>query len=329
MMRIALLGTGAMGTLFGVRLARVAEVWMLGTWAEALEAARAHGLRLTTPEGEETARVAVAEDPARVPPCDLALILVKAYQTERAARWAQEVVRPDGVVLTLQNGLGPFETLQRIVGPSRALQGVTTLGATLVAPGHARWGGEGPIWLGAPPERRGQVEPIRDLLARAGFPVELREDLQGILWGKLVANTAINPLTALFDVPNGALLERPDLWAAAREVALETAAVARAQGISLPFEDPAAFVAEVCRRTAANSSSMRQDIQRGRPTEIDALNGAVATIGRRVGVPAPLNEALWRWVKAVEGSCGPPPGRATPPPAIAARMDRAPWKPGG
>ncbi len=300
MMRIALLGTGAMGTLFGVRLAPVAEVWMLGTWAEALQAARVHGLRLTTHQGEETARVAVAADPAEVPPCDLALILVKAYQTERAARWAELVLRSDGVALTLQNGLGPFETLRERLGPARAFQGVTTMGATLLAPGHARLGGEGPIWLGAASPNRRQIQKIIDLLERAGFQVELQEDLQGVIWGKLVANTAINPITALFDVPNGALLARPDLWRLARGVARETAAVARAQGISLPFEDPEGFVAEVCRRTAENSSSMRQDLRRGRPTEIDALNGAVATVGRRIGVPTPLNEALWRWVKAAE-----------------------------
>ncbi len=300
MMRIALLGTGAMGTLFGVRLARVAEVWMLGTWAEALEAARRHGLRLTMAEGEETARVAVAEDPADVPPCDLALILVKAYQTERAARWAKQLLRPDGIALTLQNGLGPLETLREILGPLRALQGVTTMGATLLAPGHARLGGKGPIWLGTAFPDRGPLERIAELLERAGFQVELREDLQGVIWGKLVANTAINPITALFDVPNGALLERPDLWRLARGVAQETTAVARAQGISLPFEDPEAFVADVCRRTAENASSMRQDLHRGRPTEIDALNGAVVAIGRRIGIPTPLNEVLWRWVKAAE-----------------------------
>lgn len=327
MMRIALLGTGAMGTLFGVRLARVAEVWMLGTWSEALEAARTHGLHLVTPWGEESARIPVAGDPGEVPPCDLALILVKAYQTERAARWAKQVLRADGVALTLQNGLGPLETLQAILSPSRALQGVTTMGATLLAPGYARLGGEGPIWLGASAPTEHWAQRIADLLERAGFRVELRDDLQGVIWGKLVANTAINPITALFDVPNGALLERPDLWRLARGVALETAAVARAQGIALPFEDPAGFVADVCRRTAANSSSMRQDLHRGRPTEIDALNGAVAAIGRRIGVQAPLNEALWRWVKAVEERGARAPGRLPPEPAILPAIGPAPGVP--
>jgi 2-dehydropantoate 2-reductase len=207
MMRIALLGTGALGTLFGVRLAGVAEVWMLGTWREALEAARRHGLRLITPQGEETAFVAAAEDPAEVPPCDAALILVKAYQTERAARWARQVLKPAGIALTLQNGLGPYETLRTVLGPERAWQGVTMMGATLEAPGRARLGGEGPIWLGAPSSSRAPLEPLLARLRQAGFAVEIREDLRGVIWGKLVANTAINPVTALFDVPNGALLE--------------------------------------------------------------------------------------------------------------------------
>jgi len=312
MMRIALLGTGALGTLFGVRLARVAEVWMLGTWQEALEATRRHGLRLITPRGEETAFVAVAEDPAEVPPCDAAMILVKAYQTERAARWARQVLKPSGIALTLQNGLGPYETLRAVLGPERAWQGVTMMGATLEGPGRARLGGEGPIWLGVPPLSRAPLEPLLARLQEAGIAVEVREDLRGVIWGKLVANTAVNPVTVLFDVPNGALLERPTLGRLAGAVARETASVARAQGISLPFEDPAAFVAEVCRRTAANSSSMRQDVQRGRPTEIDALNGAVAAIGRERGIPVPLNEALWRAVKALERKRAPVPISPSP-----------------
>ncbi|MCS7250971.1 MAG: 2-dehydropantoate 2-reductase [Anaerolineae bacterium] len=327
MMRIALLGTGAMGTLFGVRLARVAEVWMLGTWTEALEAARQDGLRLMTAEGEETARVATAADPTEVPPCDLALILVKTYQTERAAQWARQVLQPDGIALTFQNGLGPLETLQEILGPSRALQGVTTMGTTLLAPGHARLSGTGSIWLGATSLNSELLERIADLLERAGFQVELHRDLQGVIWGKLVANTAINPITALFDVPNGALLERSDLWRLARGVARETAAVARAQDISLPFRDPEGFVAEVCRQTAENSSSMRQDLRRGRPTEIDALNGAVVGIGRRIGIPTPLNEMLWRWIKTLEEQrtrvlCPNLP-RMPPPWVIAPRLERA------
>ncbi|MER3401646.1 MAG: 2-dehydropantoate 2-reductase [Thermoflexus sp.] len=299
-MRIALLGTGAMGTLFGVRLARVAEVWMLGTWAEALEAARTRGLRLSTPPGDETAVLPAVGDPAAAPPCDLALILVKAYQTARAARWARQVLRPGGVALTLQNGLGPLEILQQALGPERVRQGVTTAGATVLGPGHARLGGEGPIWLEAPRGDDGATREIAGLLRAAGFEVVFHPDLRSIVWGKLVANTAINPLTALLDIPNGALLERPAVWRVAEGVACETAAVARAQGISLPFADPVAFVAEVCRQTAANSSSMRQDLQRGRPTEIDALNGAVVRVGRRLNVPTPLNEGLWRQVKAAE-----------------------------
>jgi 2-dehydropantoate 2-reductase len=129
-------------------------------------------------------------------------------------------------------------------------------------------------------------------------------DPDGLLWGKLAINAAINPLTALLGVENGALLERPAARVLLRELACETAAVAAALGIRLPQADPAAAAESVAQKTAANRSSMLQDIERGAPTEIDAICGAIVRAGEQAGVPTPVNRTIWRLVKAVEEGRG-------------------------
>jgi len=291
-----ILGTGALGTLFAERLSAAGyAVTMLGTWPAALEALRTRGARVRWPDGSVTAaRVRVASSPADVPPARAAIVLVKSWQTPRAARWLAECLAADGVALTLQNGLGNDAVLAEALGRERVAVGVTTTGANLSTPGEARFGGEGVISLAEHP----RIAPIRAALQKAGFTVETAADVRGLIWGKLAVNAAINPLTALLGVPNGALLEDPAARLFMRRAAEEVAAVAAAQGISLPYPDPAAAAEDVARRTAANFSSMLQDLRRGAPTEIDAICGAVARIGAQIGIPAPLNQALAEMVKA-------------------------------
>jgi len=279
-----------MACLFGARLASVAEVALVGTWAEGLAAIQERGIVVEEPEGATTVRVQavpqVALGEGVVGPADLVLVLVKAWQTERVAGRLASRLTPNGIVLTLQNGLGNLEKL----GP-RAHLGVTTLGATLLGPGHVRPGGVGPTQVAAP-------EWVADLLRSAGFETHLAENVEGLLWSKLVANCGINALTALLRVPNGELLARPDATAVMDRAATECAAVARAKGIALPFDDPIAHVRAVAHRTATNTSSMLQDILRGAPTEIEAINGAVTREGERLYVRTPVNEVLWRLIKA-------------------------------
>jgi len=137
------------------------------------------------------------------------------------------------------------------------------------------------------------------LLQEAGFEVLTTSNLDSLLWGKLVINAAINPLTAIFRIPNGALLERPDTRQKMIAAAREAAAVATTLGIRLPYTDPITTVEAVAGRTAANRSSMLQDVERGAPTEIDAINGAVVKAGKQVGVATPINLALWQLVKGL------------------------------
>ena len=299
MSEVLIVGTGALATLFAARLARAGHVVsMLGTWQNGLQALREGGARLVEVNGSERAYPVNAQrDPRNLRGTQIALVLVKAWQTERAAQQLQECLAPGGLAVTLQNGLGNREILVRALGANRIAIGTSTTGATLLGPGLARAGGEGVVSL----EQHPGLAPLEQALKESGFNVRVVEDAGSLIWGKLVINAAINPLTALLRVTNGELLRRPAARSLMGNLACEAAAVAEAEGIRLPFEDPAAMAEQVAHETAGNRSSMFQDVRRGAPTEIDAICGAVTTRGARHGVPTPVNSVCWRLVQALAG----------------------------
>jgi 2-dehydropantoate 2-reductase len=267
---------------------------MLGTWAGAVAAINNDGLTLESGSGCEVVRVQATTDPDQCRGAEIALVLVKSWQTARAAQQITAFLAPSGVAVTLQNGLGNLETLAAALGPARATLGMTTQGATLLGPGRVREGGRGPIILAEDP----RLAVLMDRLRAAGFEVRTAADVASLAWGKLIVNAAINALTALLRVPNGELLNRPPALALADEAAREAAAVAVAKGLTLPFPDPVARAREVMGLTAHNQSSMLQDVLRGAPTEVEAINGAVVREARALGLQAPVNETLWRLVAA-------------------------------
>ncbi len=297
---ILIMGTGALATLFAARLSAAGVgVTMLGTWPAGLDALRTEGARLVGADGVERAYpVRVIDDPAECRAARSALVLVKAWQTERTARQLACCLAEEGLALTLQNGLGNREILSENLGLGRVALGVTTTGATLLGPGLARLGGEGTLSLEAHP----RLEAWEAMLRAAGFAVNVVANARSLLWGKLVVNAAINPLTALLRLPNGELLQRPTARILMGELAREAASVARAQGVDMPLEAAESAVEEVARRTAANRSSMLQDVLRGAPTEIDAICGAVVQAGETTGVPTPVNRLMWQLVRATEMS---------------------------
>jgi 2-dehydropantoate 2-reductase len=298
-MEILIVGTGALASLFAARLGLAGQtVSMLGTWQAGLEALRSQGARLVGADGSEQAvPVHATADPAELRGARFALGLVKAWQTERAARQLAECLAGDGLALSLQNGLGNREILARELGPGRAALGVTTTGATLLGPGLARPGGEGKTSL----EQKQALAPLAGALGAAHFHIETVPDAESLAWGKLVVNAAINPLTAILRIPNGELLQHPPARKLMGGLAREAAAVAAAEGIRLPFANPAQAAEEVARQTAANHSSMLQDLLRGAPTEIDAICGAVVERAQAHGTAVPINRACWRLVRALAG----------------------------
>lgn len=293
MSEILIVGTGAMATLFAARLsASGCRVTLLGSWQEALEALQARGARLA---GVGAFPVRAVSDVAACRGARYALVLVKSWQTERAARALASCLARNGLAVTLQNGLGNRETLVAALGKPRVALGITTLGATLLEAGLARLGGEGEIFL----EDHPRLPPLVEMLRHAGFTAEIVADAQVLMWRKLIINAAINPLTAILRVPNGALLEIPSARWLMGALTEETASVACALGLRLDVSAPSQLAEETARRTAQNYSSMLQDVLRGAPTEIDAICGAIAQQGAALGVPTPFNTAMWRLVRAI------------------------------
>ncbi len=297
-MKVVVIGVGAMGSLFAGRLSSLVDLIMVGNWPEQLAALKQDGLLMVKPDGQE-ARIAVksTNDLSQIADADVALILVKGWQTERAAKQAAEMLSADGLALTLQNGLGNFEIITKLAGKRRAALGVTSEGATMVSAGIVRHAGHGVTHLATTPETVIKLDALAKVFNLAGFETHLTDELNGLVWGKLAVNAGINPLTALLQVPNGFLALHSiarDLMCKAAE---ETAQVALAQNINLPFESPSQQALAVAEATATNRSSMLQDVLRGMPTEIDAISGAVVTYGRKLGVPTPVNECLLRLMK--------------------------------
>jgi 2-dehydropantoate 2-reductase len=295
-----------MGCLFGARLTPHADVTLVGRWPEQLEALRRGPLRIVTGEGheerEEQVQLRATGDMNTVGPVDVALIVTKSPKTAAAGAGAALVLSESGLAVSLQNGVGNLDTLAGCVGYHRASLGVTTLGAAMDGPGRLRYGGPGVTVLATRPEIDRSVRALAALFAQAGLEVEVADDVTALIWGKLAINAGINPLTALLRVPNGALLESTWARAIMGQAVHEVAAVAAARGIVLPFEDAAARAEEVARQTAANRSSMLQDVLRGTPTEIEAICGAVIRAGEAARIETPANRMLYNLIKAVEES---------------------------
>lgn len=293
---VLLVGTGAMASLFAALLSgKGLKVRMLGTWTENIKALNDNGVRFVDQEGEEAIfPVEATNDPLKCAGSRLAIVLVKSYQTASAAERLASCLAEDGLALTLQNGLGNFEILTDTLGTDRVISGVTTLGATLTGPGAVRMGGSGDIKIGEHDKAKIPVEIFR----RAGVETEIVADTSSLVWGKLVINASINPLTALLNIRNGDLLKNSFALDLLELITRESAGVVGGIGIELPYAEPFEMVVSVAQKTAENFSSMNIDMNRGSQTEIDAINGAVVRMGGAAGVPTTYNKMLWMLVKA-------------------------------
>jgi 2-dehydropantoate 2-reductase len=302
-MRIAIIGAGAMGSLFGGRISRAGhEVLLFDPYQEHVDAVNTAGLAI---EDAATGAVAVCRPLATATPGDVRspevmVFFVKSTVTALAARQFQASVGPRTIVVTLQNGLGNESILAEVFGAGRTAAGVTSQGATFLGPGRIRHAGTGPTHLGMSDGSSGTLAPFAAVLGEAGFETHVEGDVKGLIWSKLLINVGINALTALTGVPNGRLLDFPETRALMEDLVSEAAAVARARGITLTYPDPLQTVRDVARKTGANRSSMLQDFDRGRETEIDFINGAIVREAAALGMSVPVNTAVLRLVKALD-----------------------------
>ena len=303
-MRICIVGCGAVGSLFAANLAGLddVDVWAYDASPEHVEAINAHGLRLSG-AGDVLGRLRATTDASELPACDFGIVATKAMHTEAAIR-ATALAFADGCVATVQNGLGNEETLARHV--DRIIRGTTFPAGRIVEPGHVQWDVKGDTALGPFEEKPApfaEVERLADACTRAGMPTEAVRDARGPQWRKVVFNAATNPIGALTGLTHGRVCERPDLRALVTGLVDEGKAVAAAQGIELD-SDPEELIDHAAKPEVAydHKASMLQDVEARRATEIDYLNGGIVGFGVELGVPTPLNRAIWALVKGVEQS---------------------------
>lgn len=305
--RILIAGAGALGSLYGGFLRRAGhDVTLLGR-APHLAAIRARGLSIAGIFGESHAEgFSLATSPSEISGCfDFIVLAVKAYHVEETARPLAGALAPGGAVLALQNGLGHLEILRDLFGAERVLGAPVLIGATIPEPGsvqvtvYAK-----PVKIGAPWAGDGRAKHWAACLASAGIPSEPTDRLMPFLWEKMLYNLPLNALGAILGVPYGALAERAESRSIMDDIIAEGFDVARAEGADLLWRD-----ADACRRhfyetllppTVAHRSSMLQDIERGRRTEIDAINGYVGRRGCELGVSTPVNLVLTGLVHAIE-----------------------------
>jgi 2-dehydropantoate 2-reductase len=302
-MHILILGAGALGSLFGARLSQTeAKVSLLTTNKRHVQSIRQSGLTIEELDGGKQCYALSAYDDAlfmeETP--DLVIVAVKTYDIEEAVAGIADHCSSNTTFLTLQNGIGNWERIGRLVGRGLVLVGTTAQGATLVEPGLIRHGGNGPTFIGepqGPPSSR--VLSVVNLFQRAGFKTEARDGMEHLIWEKLHANVGINAITALTGIRNGFVAEN----AVARELCStavkEAMVVARAKGFEIDAEMPKR-VLTIARSTAVNRSSMGQDADRRKRTEIDSINGAIVTFGEQAHIPTPVNQTLTQLVKIME-----------------------------
>ncbi len=301
-MRVGIVGAGALGSVLGGLLITTSvDVVLIRRNRELVNLINEKGLWLEGASGEHLLHPHIVADPAEAGRVDLAIVAVKAYDTEAAVPAVRTVLADDGIVLTLQNGIGNYEILDAAF-PGRTLLGTTTNGALALGEGKFRHTGIGQTHFG---ESDGIIKPrtrqVAALLEKMGAgPVHLVENALGCVWSKLIINAAINAPATLLRLHNGDLPKTTPARQLIHEIVTECVSVVKVKGIDLIFQDPEAQVLAVCEATAANLNSMFQDIIAGRRTEIDFINLAVAREGRSLGIYAPVNRTVGVLIKALE-----------------------------
>jgi 2-dehydropantoate 2-reductase len=305
--KICIVGCGALGSVIGAHLARLGdvEVHAYDVSQGHVRAIRESGLRISG-AAEFTACLHATTDAKEIPPCDFGIFATKSLHTRAAVEQTAHIFGNSGAVCSVQNGLGNEEMIAERV--RYVIRGATTMAAHLRAPGHAGFEFYSNLWIG-PFEPTNTpyttVEKLADLMNRSGLRVVPLPDARGAQWTKLIFNSAVNPVGALTQLHHGAAHRFPPTSALYEALLLEGESVATALGITL-HGDAREMIAEGAEAHGKRNVSMLLDILAQRPTEVDFINGAIADCGEKLGVPVPLNRAMWQLVKGLEHSWADP-----------------------
>ena len=294
-LKVAVMGAGAVGCYFGGMLARAGHAVTLIARPQHVEAIRRDGLRMETLGFDERVPVQASTGCEAVQGADLVLFCVKSQDTQSAAAQIRPFLRPDALVLSLQNGVDNAERLRALLPGQPVAAAVVYVATEMAGAGHLKHHGRGDLVI----EPAAGSERVVQALVAAGVPTQVSDNVRGALWLKLVINCAINAISAIAARPYGELVAGEGIWRVMDDVIDECLAVAQADGVRLPA-DPHAQLRRLMDSMPTQSSSTAQDLARGRPSEIDHLNGYLVQRGDALGVAVPANRVLWALVKLME-----------------------------
>jgi 2-dehydropantoate 2-reductase len=296
-MKVAVIGAGALGTFYCAMIAASGEDTTLVCRERDVEKLK-QGITVTG-DVEKSARPHVTSKP---PEADIVFITVKAYDVASAV--TDLPLKPDTLVVVIHNGLGSDEVAASILGKGHVGVGVSYSGVTFLEPGRVKLNGYTETVLGSVElDVRKRMEEALKVLEKAGLKARIADDIRTAQWGKMYANVGINALTAITGLNNGMLLEVPALKETVEAAVTEAGKVSQAMGVQTQV-DPVGNTFKVIRDTANNRSSMLQDVSKGKRTEIDVLNGKVSELGRKLGIPTPVNDTITGLVKGIEKRLG-------------------------
>ncbi len=294
-LKFAVLGAGAVGCYYGGMLARAGHPVVLIARPLHVEAIALSGLRLQTQTLDEHIQLAATTDASAVAGADVVLLCVKSSATDAAGRLMQPFLRADALVMCLQNGVDNAERLRAVLPGQGVSAAVVYVATEMAGPGHVKHNGRGELVIEPPPAGLG----VAQALIAAGVPAEISSNVRSALWAKLILNCAYNAVSAITQLPYGKTSVGVGVQEVMRDVVAECLAVAEADGVTLPGDIHAA-IQKIALTMPAQFSSTAQDLARGKPTEIDYLNGFIVQRGEALGVATPANRVLWALVKLLE-----------------------------
>lgn len=303
-MKIVVIGAGAMGCLYGAYLSKENDVTMVDAYAPQVEAINAKGITIKEADGTEQhfPNVKACISGSCHEKADLAVVFVKSTHTESALEENQELFGENTVVMTLQNGAGNDKKIGKYVRAENIIIGTSKHNSVNLGNGVCRHRGSGVTTIGSNYGPIPALPLIADTLEKSGFKAEVSDDIQRIIWSKLFVNLSINTFTAITQTPIGYMLEDKHAWNFAKRLIYEAVQVAEEDGTYFDRRAVLESVRQVCIDAGQGYSSMYQDVKRGVPTEIDAINGAIVEQAKLYGVPVPYNSLIVDLIHAIEGA---------------------------
>jgi 2-dehydropantoate 2-reductase len=305
--KVAVLGAGAMGCLFGGLLAEKGlNVVLIDVWKDHVDAINKNGLKMDGQGGDRFIKIKATIDPKSLGTVDVIIIMCKATALEQALSNAKNIIGDKTVLMSFQNGIGHEAIMQKIAGKDKVLGGTTTQASNILGPGNIKNHASLPSWIGE--YEGGMSDRVKDLaetFTAHGLETIASDNVKKKKWMKLFALTAIGPLSAIFDMHHTELYITNKESKLARElgkqIILETRKVAQADGVEVSENECLEMFQKILDSNQTNKSSMAFDIQYKRKSEIDFINGSVSKIGKKHGVPTPLNDMLYKIIKIKEG----------------------------